>query len=79
MSHTLVSSELLPLRDGLVVSAAALHVLWRLEERGLDLRVADDGRLHVTPSQRLTSDDCTAIRVHRDEIVALVKLCEAVQ
>ncbi len=34
------------------------------------------GRLLVGPTARLTADDVTAIRDHRDELIALVKMCD---
>ena len=35
------------------------------------------GRLLVGPTARLTADDVAAIRDHRDELLQLVKLCDA--
>ena len=53
----------------------ALRLLWDLEDRGIDLCIASDGRLHVTPSSRLTALDRESIREHRDNLRALVAMC----
>ena len=52
-------------------------MLWSLEERDFDVRLADDGRLRVAPGSALTAADRAAIRDHHDELVTLVKLCDA--
>jgi hypothetical protein len=62
----------------LLVALAALRLLWDLEDRGLDLRIAADGRLHVTPAARLKPTDGPMIRVHRDALRALISICEQV-
>ena len=40
--------------------------------RGLRLRADDDGRLIVSPGERLTDEDRVAIREHRDELLVIV-------
>ena len=40
--------------------------------RGLRLRADDDGRLIVSPGDRLTDDDRVAIRRHKGELLAIV-------
>ena len=66
------------LTGGPPVSLAALHLLWDLEARGFALEVRED-RLYVLPREQVTPGDEVAIRVHRDELVALVRYCETVQ
>ena len=65
------------MQSGLVVSVPALQLLWRLEDTGMVVKLDDQtGRLLVGPTARLTADDVTAIRDHRDELVELVKMCD---
>lgn len=65
------------MQPGLVVSVPALQLLWRLEDAGMVVRIDDQtGRLLVGPTARLTTDDDRAIRVHRDELIELVKICD---
>lgn len=68
--------EFVTMKNGMVVSIDALRLLWRLEEAEMVVR-AGGGRLQVGPRRRLTAADDAAIRVHRDELVALVEMCEA--
>ena len=65
-------SDLVHLREGLVVEAAALHCLWDLENRGLAVTV-EAGRLFVRPSAELSPEDIAAIRHHREALIALVR------
>ncbi len=69
-------SELVTLRGGLVVPVEALRVLWLLEERDFDVRLADDGALLVAPGSKLTTDDRAAIAQHRDALRELVAYCD---
>jgi len=66
------------LKGGLVASLEALCLLWALERRGFVLQSLGD-RLHVQPSSALSDQDRLEIRHYRDELVALVRYCEAVQ
>ena len=68
----MASSELVPLRGGLVVAAPALRLLWQLENKGFSVRVVDD-RLQVLPATRLTSALVSTIRQHRDALIELVR------
>lgn len=65
-------SDLVCLRGGLVVPVGALQILWALEDRGFTLKRDADGYLVVAPRERLTSADFTAIRRHRNELLALL-------
>ena len=76
MVTTAPVSELVTLRGGLAVPVEALRVLWGLEERAFDVRLADDGVLLVTPGSRLTIDDRQIIRRHRDDLRRLVRYCD---
>jgi hypothetical protein len=73
------SDEVVVLSGGLSVPLAALRVLWALEDRGFDISVCSEARLHVRPGSKLTPDDDAAIRQFRDELIALVRACEAIQ
>ena len=70
------ASELVALRSGLVVPVMALRVLWGLEERDFDVRLADDGALLVAPGSKLTTADRRAIAQHRDALRELVAYCD---
>ena len=60
------------LRHGVVVSLAALRVLWALERRGLVIEREGD-LLAVGPRSELTDDDRRQIRKHRDELLSLIE------
>ena len=75
---TSTASEFVILRGGSAVEVAALKLLWRLEDRGLDIRLDDDGRLLVGPRDALTPRDRAGIREHRDSLVELVRYCDEV-
>ena len=76
MPTTAQDSELVSLRGGLVVPVEALRILWALEERDFDIRLADDGVLCVMPGSKLTSADRRAIAAHRDALRELVAYCD---
>ena len=78
MVTTAPVSELVALRGGFAVPVEALRILWSLEERSFDIRLADDGVLLVAPASRLTIADRTAIRSHRDDLRQLVGYCDEV-
>ena len=66
--------QLVALRGGYAVPVAAVRILWLLEERDFDVRLADDGVLLVVPGSKLTPDDRTAIARHRDALRVKPKL-----
>lgn len=80
MSTTKNASEVVVLRGGQTVPLPALRVAWSLEDRGLHLQVdpATD-ELVVAPRERLTDEDRTQLREHREPIVALVRYCDEVR
>lgn len=50
----------------------AFTILQNLHDRGLDVRLADDGRLLVMPGKALTDADREAIRAHLPALKRLV-------
>jgi hypothetical protein len=66
------------LTPGLTVSLDALKLLWDLEARNCIIRL-DGGQLLIGPRTILTDGDRAGIRQHRDELIALVRHCEAIQ
>jgi hypothetical protein len=78
MPTTLSATESVVLRGGLAVPLAAVQLLWGLEERGFRLAIEGEA-LVVAPRSQLTRDDDQAIRAHRDELIELIKYCEAIQ
>jgi hypothetical protein len=73
------ASETVLLNGGQLVSIHALRLLWGFEDRGCDVRESHDGSLFVGPRAQLTAEDTGDIRRHRDELLALVRACDAVQ
>jgi hypothetical protein len=76
---TATASDFVALKGGLVVSIEALRLLWAFEHRGCTLKRAEDGSLFVGPRHQITRADLERIREHRDELLALVNYCEAIQ
>ena len=66
-------TETVVLRGGAAVALSALRLAWALEDRGLTLRLAEDGRLLIGPRRLLTGADRDAIRDHREMLVAIVR------
>ena len=58
-----------------VLDSPAVAVLCDLEHAGLGLAVVD-GRLRVSPVERLTAEREALIRQHRDALVTLVRICD---
>ena len=58
-----------------VLHSPAAAALCGLEDAGLNLAVVG-GRLRVSPVERLTVEHERVIRRHRDELVALVRICD---
>ena len=61
------------LKDGLSVSKSALDLAWDLEDRGHELRVADDGEHLLVSTDGLTEQHCQQIRRYKPEIISLIK------
>ncbi len=77
MTTTVSTSQTVVLRGGLTVDVAGLKLLWSLEDRGVDVRLAADGALLVARVE-LSADDREGIREYRDQLVRLVAYCEEV-
>jgi hypothetical protein len=73
---TTTAPDTVVLKGGTVVSLPALRVLWDLEARGLDIKLASDGRILVGPNRELTDTDRDLIRQHKAELIRLVEYCE---
>jgi hypothetical protein len=79
MTMTSTASELVALRGGLSVPAAAVDLLLDLERRGFDIHIDHaDGAIVCRPGRLLTDDDKRAIIALRDPLKALISYCEAV-
>jgi hypothetical protein len=70
------ASTVVTLKGGTVATVAAITLLLDLERRGIRLTPVDGGRLRVQPHAHLTPEDRDAIRLHRDELLALVHYCD---
>jgi hypothetical protein len=68
--------ETVTLKDGFIVTLAALQLAWDLEARGFFVRLASDGGLVVSPKSRITAADDAAIWEHKRELIALARCCE---
>jgi hypothetical protein len=77
MMPTSTASDFVTLAGGLSVPLNALQTLWAFEDRGLTVRLAADGALLVGPRDRLTPADREAILAYRDQLVSLVRYCDA--
>ncbi len=71
-------SSLVALRNGPAVPADVLRFAWDLEERGLDLRVNNNGRLLVGPRSRITAEDRELIRAHSQTLAVIVRYADQV-
>lgn len=68
--------QIVALRGGLAVPAAALRILWGLEARDFGVSLADDGVLLVSPASKLTAVDRHDITQHREALRTLVRYCD---
>ena len=66
--------RLVTLRGGVVVPVTAYVLALTLEARGFTLTRADD-TLIVRPPERLTPEDCVAIRRAKLDLLAVVDYC----
>jgi hypothetical protein len=67
-------SDLIPLRDGVVVPFEALRKLLELEDRGLDVRLHGTD-IVVRPPGVLSDEDRAEIRRLKSDLVALIAYC----
>jgi len=63
-----------PVFDTLVPDPA-LHLLWSLEERGVSIRIDDDGLLVMKPMSKIPESDRKLIRRYRSHLLHLVREC----
>lgn len=70
-------TETVTLRGGILVALPALRLLWDLERRGFHVRRGDDGALLVSPRSRLKAEDDHALRRYRNELLALISVCDS--
>jgi hypothetical protein len=69
------SERYIALRDGPVVPADALCLLWSLADRGVTVTRQDD-RLRVTPARAVTPTDLQRLRRWRADVLAIVRYLE---
>jgi hypothetical protein len=74
-SPTSLTAAAVILKGGIIVSLAALQLLWQLEARGPSLEREGD-QLAVFPRELLTEEDRHDIQAHRDQLLHLVDYCE---
>ena len=60
-----------------LVPDQALHVLWSLEERGVQIRIDHDA-LIMTPTTKIPASDRILIRRFKSHLMHLVRGCEEV-
>jgi hypothetical protein len=72
------TSIVVTLKGGHVAPLAAIELLLDLEQRGFRLKPVDGGLLRVTPHERLTAKDRTAIRYFKAELMQLIAFCDEV-
>ena len=65
-------------QDGVSVRADALRLLLALEADGCSIEVRDD-HLVVGPDGWLSASDRQGIDEYHDQLVALVRMCNAIQ
>jgi hypothetical protein len=65
--QAMASSEFVTFRDGFVVDWSIVRRLLDLESRGCSFRLEEGGRFRVVPPDRLTPEDVTFLREHRDD------------
>jgi hypothetical protein len=67
------------LKGGLTIPLAVLRVLWDLEERGVRVRVDDEGDLVVAPRGVITDTDREVLRRWKPHVAVLVTYEATVQ
>ena len=67
------ASVLVTFRGGFVAAVVVVHRLLDLEALGCRFELVDGGhKFRVVPFDRLTADDVTFLRAHRDEARAVI-------
>lgn len=67
---------LVPLRNGLSISADALDLALRLERSGVTLRAEGDD-LVALPPDRISADDRRLLAIHWREVHRLCRYCDS--
>ena len=75
MADSDVSGRFVTLRGGFTVATEAYLLLLKLEERGFRLQAESDHTLLVQPADRLTRQDCAALRRWKAHLLALIDYC----
>lgn len=76
MDHLDVEPEIVTLRDGPTLPLDVILFALDLEARGITLHVDGDS-LWASPERLITLDDAARIGDCQEELVAIVKYCEA--
>ncbi|HAD76259.1 MAG TPA: hypothetical protein DCG16_10780 [Gemmatimonadetes bacterium] len=63
---------------GALVADPALHLLWSLEDRGVDIRIDGDDTLVMKPISKIPESDRVLIRRYKAHLVLLVRGCNDV-
>ena len=60
---------------GALVVDPALHLLWSLEDRGVEIRIDGDDTLVMKPISKIPESDRALIRRYKAHFLALVRGC----
>ena len=60
---------------GALVADPALHLLWSLEGRGVEIRIDGDDTLVMKPISKIPESDRALIRRYKAHLVLLVRGC----
>ena len=60
---------------GALVPDPVLHLLWSLEERGVEIRIDGDDTLVMKPISKIPESDRALIRRYKAHLVLLVRGC----
>jgi len=63
---------------GAMVPDPVLHLLWSLEERGVDIRIDGDDTLVMKPVSQISDPERVLIRRYKAHFLALVRGCNDV-
>lgn len=72
-----MADEPVALRGGLVVSVAALRLLWFIEDRQLVITLKTNA-IRVTPASQVSPELKNDVKTHATEIAGLVMYCNDV-
>ena len=66
------TARLVVLSSGVTIPPEAVTLAYRLQGDGMTLAPAENGKLSVGPSDKLTDEDCRAIRRHKPALLKLL-------